>query len=200
MPNSTSILNTLIDVNDCMLILIDIQDSFLSKNPREEADRLLSRAGWLMEIAKILDVPIIATAEDIPEHGTMSTSLLEILPANYPVFNKMVFNLADDPQILEAVNASGRKTIVLVGLETDVCIAQSALGLIANGFNVVAVADAMLAPNTGQQFGLERMRTAGVLISSVKALYYEWVRTVEKTITMYQDHLKDIGEPLDTTF
>ena len=67
----------------------------------------------------------------------------------------------------------------MVGLETDVCVAQSALGLLQEGFDVVAVADACGSPGTAHEFGLERMRGAGVMVTSAKTVYYEWVRTVE---------------------
>jgi hypothetical protein len=90
----------------------------------------------------------------------------------------MIFGLADQPDILAAVARTGRKTAVLVGLETDVCIAHSALGLLQQGYNVVAVSDATASPGSGQMIGLERMRRAGVLLVTVKSLYYEWLRTV----------------------
>ena len=81
--------------------------------------------------------------------------------------------------ILEAVRKTGRNTAVLVGLETDVCVAQSALGLLQEGFDVVAVADACGSPGTGHDFGLKRMKGAGVVVTSAKTVQFEWVRTVE---------------------
>ena len=92
----------------------------------------------------------------------------------------MTFGLTAQTDILEAVQKTGRRTAVLIGYETDVCITHSALGLIDLGFRVVVVADATGSPGDAHQIGLERIRGAGGIIVSAKSLYYEWVRTVEK--------------------
>lgn len=184
MNQPNSILNTLIDVNDCVLILIDIQDAFLNKCTQEMAVQIIHRAGWLLENAKILSVPIVVTAEDIEYSGSLTGLLAAHLPADTPVYNKMFFNLADNPEILKAVAETGRNTAILMGLETDVCIAQSAIGLLQNGYKVAVVEDASASPGEAQRVGLERLKNAGILITSTKALYYEWVRGVEKSIAM----------------
>ncbi|HEX8035654.1 MAG TPA: isochorismatase family protein, partial [Ktedonobacterales bacterium] len=103
-----------------------------------------------------------------------------MLPAETPVYNKMIFGLADDPDILAAVARTGRNTAILIGLETDVCVAQSALGLLERGYHVVAVADATGSPEPAHTAGLNRMRDAGVAILNVKNLFYEWIRTVDQ--------------------
>ncbi len=180
------LLHTLIEADDCLLVLIDIQDVFLQKCAPEAARQLVDRTGWLMEVAAALSVPMLATAEDMALCGSMTAPLLPLLPTDAPVYNKMYFNLAANPDILAAVDSSGRNTIILTGLETDVCVAQSAMGLLNLGYRVAAVTDAVASPGEGQIIGLERMRNAGVLMTSVKALYYEWVRGVEKSGTVAQ--------------
>ena len=76
-----------------------------------------------------LGVPVVAMAEDIPEMGSVSPHLLQKFPVDTPVFNKITFGLAADEKIMAAINTTGRKTAILVGLETDVYVAHSALGL-----------------------------------------------------------------------
>lgn len=178
------LLHHLVDVDDCLLVLIDIQDVFLQKCAPDTAQQLVDRVGWLMEVAGSLSVPMLVTAEDLAVCGSMIPSLMALLPANTPVYNKMFFGLAGNPEILKAVDDFGRKTVVLVGLETDVCIAQSAIGLMNHGYQVAVVTDAVASPGEAQQIGLERMRSAGVLLTSTKALYYEWVRGVEKSVAV----------------
>ena len=107
----------------------------------------------------------------------------------------MSFGLAADPEIMTAVQNTGRKTAVLVGLETDVCVAQSALGLLQKGYRVVVPADAVESPGPCQVAGLERMRSAGVIISSVKGTFYEWMRTVDRGKADFEDlYLKEQPE------
>lgn len=200
MNEHNTIRNTLIDVQDCVLVVIDVQDSFLTKYARDRVEKILSRVGWLMDVARILDVPLVTTAEDIDKMGSLSASLIERLPDGAPVFNKMFFNLTDNPEIFRAVEATGRKTAVLVGLETDVCIAQSALGLIQHGYQVAVVEDATASPGKAHAVGLERMRAAGVLVTSIKALYYEWVRGVKKSEGIARKNLEQIGLPIGIIF
>lgn len=191
----TNLNQTLVEVNDCILIIIDIQDYFLKKLPPERVELLISRVGWLMEIAKILNVPMLVTAEESGRLNGMTESLASKIPPGTPVFNKMSFGLASQAEILEAVRVNGRKTAVLVGLETDVCVAQSAIGLLQNDFSVVAVSDATDSPGDAHEVGLERMKNAGVLVTSLKSLFYEWIRTVEMSNTIGQEHGDRIGRP-----
>lgn len=169
----------LIDHTDCVLAVIDVQPAFLDKLPDEARRPLVSRICWLIGVATWLGMPIIVTAEDMPHLGGPVPEVARILP-DTTAANKMIFGLAGDPDILAAVERTTRKTAVLTGLETDVCVAQSALGLLERGYRVVAVADATGSPGTAHHAGLARMRDAGAVVLEVKGLYYEWLRTVER--------------------
>src|ERR1051325_10346228 len=173
----------LLDVNDSLLIAIDIQPWFVKKENKPEHNPLLQRICWVMRVANWLEVPLVITAEDIPHTGNICEELAQLLPSGTQVFNKMIFGLAAQPDILEAVQVTGRKTAVLIGYETDICVAHSALGLLDLGYRVAAVADATGSTGEAHQFGLERIRGAGGIIISAKGLYYEWIRTVEKSRT-----------------
>src|SRR5436190_12528319 len=131
MPEQTNIQRALIDVDDSVLIVIDVQPPFLDKLPREDSQLLRNRICWLIGVAGWLRVPLVVTAEDIAREGGVDSQVMRAMPATVQVHNKMVFDLAADPAILTAVAQAGRRTAVLVGLETDVCVAHSALGLLA---------------------------------------------------------------------
>ena len=73
-----------------------------------------------------------------------------------------------------------RSTAVLVGFETDVCVFQSAVGLLDEGLDAIVVEDATFSPGEMHERGLARLRDAGVRLTHCKALAYEWVRTVER--------------------
>jgi nicotinamidase-related amidase len=190
---------SLIDVDDSVLIVIDVQDSFLARLSEPEREPLVDRIGWLMSVAAKLKVPMVVTAEEIHKHGSITPTLAERLPAETRVFDKNAFGLAGECDIIAALSSVARKTAVLVGLETDVCIAQSALGLLQLGYRVVVVADATGSPGTGHEMGLERVRRAGVIVSSVKGLYYEWMRTAETAVAFWEKHGAEIGPPAGVT-
>lgn len=187
--------DSLIKVNDCVLIIIDVQDHFLARLPPERAELLINRVGWMMDVAKILNVPMIVTAEELERYSDFTPALAQRLPPGTKVLDKEVYGLADQADILDAVRKTERTTAVLVGMETDVCVTHSAIGLMQNGFKVAVLADVTDSPGDAHPYGLERMRGAGALVMSLKGLYYEWIRTVAICNIMDNEHLKRIGLP-----
>ncbi len=174
-----SLKGALLDRADSVLIVIDVQDKFLARLDTADADRVIAYCGWLMKVAGWLSIPVCVTAEEVPVMGRTSEQLQACMPDDTEEYDKMVFGLAGQPDILAAVERTGRKTAILVGLETDVCVAQSAIGLLELGYRVVVVSDACASPQQGHDFGLERMRDAGVISTSTKGLFFEWVRDLE---------------------
>ena len=174
------------------LLVIDVQPYFLNKLPAGAVMPLVTRIAWLMRVARALQIPIIATAEDIAANGTMVPALLAELPPGQTVFNKMIFGLADQADIRAAVTASGRSECVLVGLETDVCIAHSALGLAAAGHRVAVVADACGSPPPHHEAGLRRVRDVGITVTNTKGMHYEWVRDLATLSALRAEIGKDL--------
>ena len=166
----------LFDHRKSCLIVIDVQQYFLDKLPLDWRQPLVERIAWLMCLARILDIPIIATAEDIAEDGPLVASLMSELPTSAVVHDKMVFGLCGQSSILDDVKNSGRNEFILVGLETDVCVAHSAIGLAEQGFRVAVIEDATASPPPHHDLGIRRMSAAGITVTSVKGIYYEWVR------------------------
>lgn len=156
--------------------MIDVQQYFLDKLPADQREPLVARIAWLMRVARALDVPIIATAEDIANDGPLAGELVSEVPEGSRVHDKMVFGLAGQPSIVHDVTRTGRDEFVLVGMETDVCVAHSAIGLIGLGYRVAVIDDATASPPPHHDYGIARVRAAGAVITSVKGIYYEWVR------------------------
>jgi nicotinamidase-related amidase len=158
------------------LVVIDVQQYFLAKLPLDQRAPLVSRIAWLMRVARALKIPIIATAEDMVRDGPLVPELAALLPEGQDVFDKMVFGLHDQADIRAAVAASGRNEFILVGLETDVCIAHSALGLAGAGYRVAVLEDGCGSPPPHHAAGIARLRDAGVTVTTIKGMHYEWVR------------------------
>ena len=177
----------LIDVDDSVLALIDVQERFLGKLPEAESAILLERICWLIGVARWARVPQVVMAEDISSSGPVHPAVAGALAPGTPVHDKMHFGLAADDGILQSVRDSKRNTAILVGLETDVCICQSALGLLEQGYRVAVVADAVGSPGPDHAYGLQRMRAAGVVVVGLKGLFYEWMRTVQRSEQFHAD-------------
>ena len=171
---------SLIERERSCLAVIDVQQYFLDKLPLGWRGALVGRIAWLMRTARLLDIPVVATAEDMTRIGPLVPDLARCLPPDAPpVFDKQVFGLWDQANIRAALEATGRDCFVLAGLETDVCVAHSALGLRAAGRPVAVVADACASPPPNHEHGLRRLAGAGAVLTTVKGVFYEWTRTVE---------------------
>ena len=179
----------LLDREDCLLLVIDAQSAFYGAAGEPEGLRIaLDRAAWLAGVATALAVPAVVTEEDATHNGPTAARILAALPSEVPVYDKAVFGAADVPEILAAVEATGRRTAVLVGLETDVCVSHTALGLLDRGWRVATVADATFAPADTHAAGLRRMSDAGAAVVHAKGVYYEWIRTLASVRAFELDH------------
>lgn len=188
----------LLDRDDSVLVIVDAQPGFFTASGTDGSLRtraIVARIAWLTGVAAALRVPVVVTEEDPGRNGGTAAEVIERLPPGTPPpFVKPVFGLAAVPAILEAIEATGRRTAVLAGFETDVCVAQSALGLLDRGFRVAAVTDATGSPGAMHRHGLRRMRHAGVVLAHAKGVYYEWVRTLEAARALEAQH-PDLAEP-----
>ena len=170
----------LLDRDDCVLVVIDAQAGFLNKVDAEVAADVVDRIRWLVTLAGVLEIPVKVTEEEPERNDPTAQPIRNALPPNSKRHVKPTFGLAGTPEILADLEATGRRTAVLVGLETDVCVAQSALGLQEAGWKVVVIFDAVTSPGVGHEQGLSRLRDAGVELLGTKAVAYDWLRTVAK--------------------
>jgi nicotinamidase-related amidase len=187
----------LLDRSDSVLIVVDTQPGFYP--PGRAIDRrrfalVRERVAWLAGVARALGVPAVVTEEDRARNGGTDPAVLARLPEDSPILAKPVFGLADCDEILAAVAATGRRTAILAGLETDVCVTHSAVGLHDRGYRVAVVADATFAPGEMHELGLRRMTGLGVELVHAKGIYYEWARSLEVT-RRFEAENPDLAEP-----
>jgi|SRR5579884_45847 len=165
----------LLDRDDSVLVVVDVQPGFLAA----EAGQAVERMAWLVAVAARLAVPVVVTEEEPERNGATDARIVAQLPAGAPVLRKPTFGLAGTPEILAAVRATVRRTAVILGCETDVCVAQSAIGLRDEGFACVVVEDATFSSGEMHGRGLARLAAEGIGLNHAKGVTYEWLRTVE---------------------
>ena len=187
----------LLDRADSVLIVVDTQPGFYP--PGRTVDRaqfalIVARVAWLAGVAEALGVPAVVTEEDPATNGATAPAVLQRLPPGTPVLVKPVFGLADCDEILAAVATTGRGTAVLAGLETDVCVSHSAIGLLGRGYRVAVASDATFAPGEMHEHGLRRMAAFGVEIIHAKGVYYEWIRTLQAARRFEAEH-PELAQP-----
>ena len=186
----------LVDRTDSLFVVIDAQEGFYGGGglPASDGDRAreaLARMTWLARVARRLGVPAVLTEED-PERNGETFAPIAGLFADAPALVKPTFGLTSTPEIVERIERAGRGTAVLVGFETDVCVAQSAIGLNDRGMRVVVVEDAVFSPGEMHARGLARMTGEGVELNHCKGLAYEWTRTLGESRSVLHD--PEVGE------
>jgi len=155
-----------------VLVVIDVQDKLLVKIP--SAGTLVRNSAFLLDVAKLLEVPIRATEQYPKGLGPTTAELARRLPANRPA--KTAFSCCGAGTFLEELEMLRRPNVVLVGMETHVCVAQTALDLIQAGLHVFLPVDALAARGAiDHETALRRLEQAGAVPTTTEAVAFEWV-------------------------
>lgn len=181
-----------IDVEGSLLLVIDAQDGFYPESrvdvDHAAKDAALSVVAWLCGVARVIGVPIIVTEEDAALNGPTAKGITDQLTRDTPVHDKRVFGAADNPRIWQDIQARQRSTVVVVGMETDVCVSHSALGLKERGLHTVVVHNAVFSAGEAHAYGLARLRQEGVELLSAKEVFYDWLRDLASVVTFGEDY------------
>ena len=162
-------------VEDAVIVVVDIQSTFMEVI--HERERVLRRSRYLAQVAQVLDIPVLATEQNPTRLGELEDSLLPFV--SRPI-SKMSFSCWGSAEFREGIEGSGRSSIVLVGVETHICVALTALDLVNAGYNVFVCPDATSSRTVEMhKLGMERMRDSGVLPSHTDTLVYEWLGSAE---------------------
>ena len=164
----------LIQADQSLLLIIDIQDRLLPAVCRP--DELLKQARWLLEVANHLEVPVLVSEQYPQGLGGTSSTLSELVEPGQLVA-KEYFSCADEPACVDAIRQQQRKQIVICGMEAHVCVLQSAIGLLQQGFEVFVAADLISSRSeSDRQLAIDRMRAEGIQIVSREMVAFEWMQ------------------------
>lgn len=154
--------------NESLLAVIDLQPKFLA--PISDAKRVVDRARFLIQAATLLDVPMIAT-EQVPDRmGATDATILDTMGRGCRVCPKSQFGAAG------VLDLMGRSQVVLVGIETHICVTQTALTLLEEGVEVFIAADAVSCRSSeAHDIALRRLAQSGAVITHSESVVYEWL-------------------------
>lgn len=156
-------------------LVIDYQERLLPHI--HENRQLLANSTVLIEGLKALGVPLLVTEQYRKGLG-MTTPEIKNLFSPFDPREKVSFSCCDDQGIGRAVAETGKKTVVICGIEAHVCVLQTAIDLLANNFVPVVVADCTSSrKKQDKQTAMERMRQEGVIVTSYEAILFELCRT-----------------------
>ncbi|GAB4466048.1 MAG: isochorismatase family protein [Burkholderiaceae bacterium] len=160
--------------DNALLLVVDIQSRLAPHVVGNET--LTRRTEALLAAARLFGVPKLLTEHCPGQIGRVIEPLRSQFGAD-EIFEKTAFGATGHPEFVERVRRTGRRLVVMSGMEAHVCVLQTALGLRANGFDVCIVADAV-GSRTGRlvdrEYALQRMAQAGCLLAGTETVLYEW--------------------------
>jgi nicotinamidase-related amidase len=164
----------LLNPGDAVVAMVDIQANHYPTVIR--GDETLDRMVRLVRASRTLEVPVVWTEHYPRAFGATLPPLAAALEGLEPI-PKTSFGCFGEPRFEAAVAATGRRSLVLVGSETHICIAQTALMALERGMDVVVLADCVTARGElDHDIALRRLERAGAVITTWEALVYEWMR------------------------
>ncbi|MDH7796363.1 MULTISPECIES: hydrolase [unclassified Beijerinckia] len=183
----------LLDRHQSQLLIVDIQERLL---PAMVApDSLIANVQRLCVGARELAVPITVSEQYPKGIGATVTSVREAAGDGALVLDKLHFSCARDDKIAMRINELGqvhqRKQLVVCGIESHVCVLQSAIDFQTRGYQVAVIADAVSSrSDSSKATALERLRQSGVTVVTTEMVLFEWLevagtdqfRTVSKLI------------------
>ena len=164
------------DSHNSVLMVIDIQEKLTTAMPKGVRDRVIEQVEVLLTAAEALSVPVLVTEQYPRGLGHTEAALRNKLPPDSPVIEKTQFSSAQVEAVTDALQGMKRKQIFLAGMETHICVLQTALDLLKQGYEVYVIEDAVSSRAKGNQFNaLQRLRLAGAVITNVESLLFEWL-------------------------
>lgn len=167
----------LCESSHCQLLVVDIQEKLTGAMAETMRERVIHRAGVLLQSAGLLGVPVLVseqypkglgpTEEGVARHFLQQTGLVE----------KTCFSCSGNEQFLRRLKENSRHQVVLVGMETHICVLQTAIALKAAGYTVFVVEDGVCSrEESNHHNGLSRLRDAGVIVTNTESVVFEWLR------------------------
>ena len=160
-----------------VLVVIDIQNRLTAAMPVKVLARIQRNVGSLIKAAALLQVPVLATEQYPKGLGSMEPSLVELLPEGSHRYEKTTFSCTGAPDFIHDLELLKRKQIILTGMETHVCVLQTALDLMQLGATVFVAADAVCSRHRDNyEIGIQRMLAEGIIVSVTESILFEWLQ------------------------
>jgi nicotinamidase-related amidase len=160
------------------LLVVDVQDAFLKAI--WERERVVGNTVKLIEAAKVFGLPVLVTVQNAQRMGGCTQAVADALPHDN-VTDKMTFSCLGDQSFKLAVESTGRKQLLICGVETHICVNQTAHDLLTLGFGVHIARDAVSSRTQANwETGIEKMRDSGCVITSTECAIFELLGDASK--------------------
>ena len=167
----------LVRAEQCALVVVDIQEKLLP--PIFNKDELVRNAQLLVRLAGILELPTLVTTQYSKGLGSTVAEVNSLLGAAQPI-DKLQFGCFGCGEFRSALKSipGNRNTLLVCGMEAHICVMQTVLGALNDGYLVHVASDAIGSRvRWNWDIGIDRMRAAGAVISTTEMMIYELLRS-----------------------
>lgn len=169
-------LSSLLRPEDSVLVLIDHQPYQLANLNSHDPHMVVNNTTALAKAAKVFGVPTILTSVIAERGGYIFPDVTDVFP-DQKVIDRTFINTWEDPKVVDAVKATGRKQLIMAGLWTEICVAMPAIQALGEGWDVTVVTDACGGTSLeAHEVAIQRMIAAGANMMTWLAVAAEWQR------------------------
>ena len=167
-----------LDPHTSLLLIVDIQEKLAAAMPAAQLEDVTRAARVLLEAADALGVSLLATEQYPQGLGPTLAPIKERLAAkDVPILSKLEFSAADAPGFAEALAARRPRSVVVMGMETHVCVFQTVRELTLRGLTVHVPLDGVASRRDDHRAaGLDLCRAAGAIVTTAETVAFDWLR------------------------
>ena len=167
----------LCNVENSCLMIVDIQEKLSAVMPEKVINRLKSNADVLLTAADRLNIPVIVTMQYPKGLGDVENFVKDKLNEKSKCFEKTSFSCLGAEGLPEHLEKLNKKQIIMIGLESHICVLQSAIELTEKGYDVFVVSDAIASRKlTSYETSLTRLEQANIWLLNTESVLFEWLR------------------------
>lgn len=170
---------TMLEIKKCCLVVVDVQGKLASLMDNKES--LFANIAVLIKAAKALDIPILWCQQNPKALGLTIPQLAQLMEDIDPV-DKFSFSCYGDEKFLEKIKNLNVRDIILCGIESHICVYQTAMDLLDADYDVHLIADAVSSRTPANKaIAIQRLTTEGANLSSTEMTLFELLRTAKHT-------------------
>lgn len=166
---------------DTLALVIDFQEKLVPVIHQQE--ELLHNTTILLKGLQALQIQALVTQQYTKGIGMTVPSLTEVYGKDFSYEEKITFSCAEDEVIMNKIAESGKKNIIICGIEAHICVLQTVIDLIAKGYNVILVEDCVGSrKEKDRQVGIKRAIAEGAIPTTYESILFELTRVAKTEV------------------
>ncbi len=167
-----------INKENTSFVVIDVQERLMGAMPEDITETNLKNMKILLEAAKILGIPVTVTEQYPKGLGPTIGEIQESVGEGFSPVEKVVFSCARSPEFQSEIKKIDRESVLLCGVETHVCVLQTAIDMVNKGYTVYVPADAVISRRElDWEKGINMIEKSGAVVGTTEAFLFQLLET-----------------------